>query len=206
MLIVCIAALTGLLCFCSFTWGVSRHFRHDSAMPRGMRLLSYGSLAALLWFLVRLATDGPSPAWPLAIVLMLAALGLFWSAVHATRRQRLTLAFSSDAPMFLHRHGPYAYVRHPFYSAYSLFWIATSLSSPGVIQWLAPVALVWAYVHAARTEERKFANSPLATDYRLYQHSTGMLFPLLWRDARSWAIVRGGPAANPVDRWRRDRI
>ena len=206
MLIVCIAALTALLCFCSFAWGVSRHFRHDAAMPRGMRLLSYGSLAALLWFLVRLAVQGLSPAWPLAIVLMLAALGLFWSTVHATRTQRLTLAFCADTPMFLHRHGPYAFVRHPFYSAYILFWIATSLSSPGIIQWLAPVALGCAYVHAARMEERKFANSPLATDYRLYQHGTGLMLPLLWRDPRSWAIVPSRPSANQADHRRRDQL
>ena len=207
MLDICIAALTALLCFCCFGWGVGRHFRNETAMPLGMRLLSLGSLAALLWFLARLAVDGLSAAWPLAILMMLASLGLFWCAVRATRTQRLTLAFDGDAPVFLHRHGPYGYVRHPFYSAYMLFWIATSLSSPGLVQWLAPAALCCVYVYAARREEEKFSKSSLAAQYRLYRQSTGMLFPLLWRDPRAsqlwrdpraWAILRRRPAPSRV--------
>ena len=143
MLDICIAALTALLCFGCFACGVSHHCRNGTAMPLGMRLLSLGSLAALLWFLARLGLDGLPAVWPLAILMMLASLGLFWCALLATRTQRLTLAFDGDAPVFLHRHGRYG----------MLFWIATSLSSPGLTQWLAPAALYCAYVHAARKEE-----------------------------------------------------
>ena len=72
-------------------------------------------------------------------------------------------------------------MRHPFYVSYSLFWIgwAVGVWSPWAL--LAPLVLVPIYVAAARGEERKFARSEMAEQYRRYMREVGFFFPRLAR-------------------------
>jgi protein-S-isoprenylcysteine O-methyltransferase Ste14 len=149
-----------------------------------MRALSLASLVAISWFFVRVARRGVTPYWPISLLLMTAALALFWWAVSATRSRPLTLAFDSDMPMFLYNNGPYQRIRHPFYASYILFWFATSLATYGTVQWMVPVVMAAAYVMAARQEEHKFLGSSLRDDYRRYQARTSMLLPLNLRRQR----------------------
>ena len=79
----------------------------------------------------------------------------------------------------MHRSGPYAYVRNPFYLSYLLAEISTVVMWPGVLGALV-VALAVAYFQwLARFEERKFADSPVAAEYAEYAASTGRLLPRL---------------------------
>ncbi len=185
-----LVAAASVIGFGSFAWGVQRHFRRGDAMPRRMRWLSCASLLALLWFLLRIVRDGVAGAWPIALTLMLAASALFWAAIGATRARRPTLAFDDDVPAFLYQHGPYRLIRHPFYSAYIVFWIATSLATPGLISWLVPIVFGLVYIDAARREERKFASSALSAQYHLYRERTGMMWPRVSPPTQGRAIHR----------------
>jgi protein-S-isoprenylcysteine O-methyltransferase Ste14 len=80
--------------------------------------------------------------------------------------------------------GPYRWVRHPLYSAgIALFLSIGLMAANGFILICAVVALIGVRLVVVPLEEAqlvlKFGN-----DYRLYQHRTGSLAPLL-RGART---------------------
>jgi protein-S-isoprenylcysteine O-methyltransferase Ste14 len=169
--------LPGFVCFAAFSWGVKSHFRSTGAMPAGMKVTSGLSLAGFLWFGVRLAAGPATPFWPAVIALFAASLLIFAAAINASRKTPPTLAFDTDKPSFLLNHGPYRYVRHPFYLAYMIFWTATAIATPGLLPWFAPAVMFILYSHAATREERKFAGSELAAAYASYRAKAGMFLP-----------------------------
>jgi len=167
----------GFLCFAAFSWGVKAHFRRTGPVPAGTALIGLLTVAGFVFFALRVAICAPCAAWPAACGLFAAALALFWCTVRATRQTPPTLAFDTDQPSFLLRHGPYRYVRHPFYLSYLLFWTGTALAFPGLAPWLVPALMLVVYGRAAALEERKFKDSPLCAAYKAYRRQAGMFFP-----------------------------
>jgi protein-S-isoprenylcysteine O-methyltransferase Ste14 len=178
-IVAAVLLAAGGVCFAAFSWGVKAHFRQTGRIPAGTYLISALTLTGFLWFAWRIVTGGPAVTWQPALALYVLSMTLFVWTVSATRKTPPTLAFDTDTPAFLLRHGPYQYVRHPFYAAYLLFWLGTALASPGLLPWLAPLVMLGVYWHAARREERKFASSTLASDYQRYRSKTGMFIPRL---------------------------
>ena len=183
--------LLGVVCCLSFIWAVRWHFVRHSGMRAGMRILSLFTLFGFSWFLYSSVSHlgrsmGPGknasdfPAYLAATVLIIVSLCLFWCSVAMTRVQPLTLAFALDAPTYMHVRGPYAYVRHPFYSSYVIFWLATAVAERNLLGWLILILMTALYSIAAKREEKKFALSPLAATYSDYRGRTGMLIPILW--------------------------
>ncbi|MDE1883568.1 MAG: isoprenylcysteine carboxylmethyltransferase family protein [Rhodospirillales bacterium] len=171
-----ITSFVAAVCFAVFSWGVKKHFRSTGAMPLGMKLISLLSLALFAAFAWHIA-QGTSGLWLVALGLFIASLAVFAAAVAASHRTPPTLAFDTDAPNFLLQHGPYRYVRHPFYLAYVLFWLGTAVAVPGALGWAAPLVMTALYIEAAAREERKFANSDLAGAYQAYRARAGMFWP-----------------------------
>lgn len=167
----------GSACFASFCWGLRWHFRTPAATPLGMQLVVLLSLGGFAWF-ARDVGNGPlGPAWPVAALLLAMAFVVFGAAVRASKVAHLTVAFATDQPQVLIQQGPYRLVRHPFYSAYLTYWVATALARPGWEPWLL-VAVFWVvYWHAGSLEEAKFARSHLAPHYASYRRKTGMFVP-----------------------------
>lgn len=175
-MITVVTGLAGFVCFAAFSWGVKGHFRSTGAMPLGMRVTSAISLGGFVWFLWHLRA-GASGNWPVALALFAGGLGVFAWAIQATRRTPPTLAFDTDQPSFLLHHGPYQYVRHPFYLAYLMFWIGTAAAAQTQLAWAAPALMAALYFNAATREERKFATSELAGAYAAYRAKAGMFLP-----------------------------
>jgi len=158
-------------------------------MPLGMCLLSVATLLGFGSFLCvsvqNLRTSGVTDLndqltlQSTVVPIFAMSLALFWWTISTTRRHPLTLAFTSDVPVHLQTTGPYAYVRHPFYLAYVLFWIGAAVAANELVSWIMPVVMTLSYVAAARREESKFEASPLASDYKVYRLQTGMLVPHL---------------------------
>jgi protein-S-isoprenylcysteine O-methyltransferase Ste14 len=168
--------------FLSFTWAIKKHFRpnNQEKMPIGMRLIS---LFGLISFAVQIMAIWLKDEFHLISSLVgalsyLASLFLFYWAVKTTLEHRLTLAYSTDAPRFLLTTGPYGLIRHPFYSAYSVFWVAGFLATQ---QWwlLVPMTgMIWLYYQAAKMEEEKFSTSHiLQKEFLEYRKQTGMFLP-----------------------------
>lgn len=84
---------------------------------------------------------------------------------------------TDDRPEHLVRDGPYAWVRHPFYSSFILALAGCLLAVPHVV---TSLALVWGAVRLRGTairEEARFLASDLAGEYRSYMAVTGRLLP-----------------------------
>jgi protein-S-isoprenylcysteine O-methyltransferase Ste14 len=175
-IIIILTGLAGLACFSAFSWGVKAHFRQTGEMPFGMKLTSGISLVGFAWFGWHLIS-GVSEAWPLVLALFAGSLSVFVWAIKATRRTPPTLAFDTDAPSFLLHHGPYRFVRHPFYLSYLMFWIGTAAIAHGLLPWAAPALMAALYFDAATREERKFAMSELSSAYAAYRAQAGMFLP-----------------------------
>jgi protein-S-isoprenylcysteine O-methyltransferase Ste14 len=175
----------GLICFGAFVWGVKGHFRSSGKLPPGMRLVSLVSFAGFMWFTLRLVVGYPLGHWKAALVLFAVSLLLFFWAIFASRRTPPTVAFETDQPVFLLRHGPYQYVRHPFYLSYLIFWMATAIAFAGLLPWVAPLGMLAIYQNAASREEGKFAKSDLAAAYAQYRRQAGMFLP------RASALLQG---------------
>ena len=118
--------LSGIAGFGAFGWGVRGHFVGDKT-PGGMQIVFALSLLGIAVFLFDLwqtsARIGGGPGF----CLHLSAIVLFGWAVLATRQNRPALAFAGERPNHVFRSGPYAYIRHPFYTSYLLFWLGCAL-------------------------------------------------------------------------------
>lgn len=161
-------------------WGAIWHFRRVERVPAALTALT---IAWAVAFATQLAGLWPTRqlwayAWTAVPVLVIAFALWAWTIV-TTRKAQLTLAFSRDVPHALIDRGPYRHVRHPFYTSYTLYWLAGALAT--LTWWVAAPAIIAIilYVVAARREERKFAASGLAGAYADYRARTGMFFPKL---------------------------
>ena len=107
-------ALSGLLVFGGFAWGVRGHFV-SARLPIGMKLILALSSLDMVGYLLEIGNAGV-PDWRRAAAFGLPALagGLFLWACAATRRDRPGVAFSPSDPVRLFDAGPFRFVRHPF--------------------------------------------------------------------------------------------
>lgn len=173
------------LCFGSFFWGALFLFKRPKPRPPLMVVVSacialtiLSQIAAILGYYlhdpIRLVT---------ASVLYVISFVLFWCAVVAVRGNDMSYAFAPGPPRGFVQNGPFAWIRHPFYTSYLTAWLAGWVATG---QWwlLAPAAVTgWLLLRAAQTEEAAFLASPFAVEYRLYQRSTGRFLPRLWRSS-----------------------
>src|SRR5262245_53127453 len=140
----------------------------------GIILSMYATLAAAL--------TGITPQYPMQLLGaagLLASLGLYeWSA-SSIRGRVFSFAGNHDVPQFVHRSGPYAYVRNPFYLSYLLAEISTVVMRPSVWGGVVIVLAIAYFQWLTRFEERKFADSPVAAEYAEYSAKTGRLLPRL---------------------------
>ncbi|GHD12192.1 methyltransferase family protein [Tianweitania populi] len=165
----------------SFSWGLRGHFRAPDGMPRGMQALTAVSgLAGLLLVFLTLRNGVELPETLGFVAMSLLALSLFWWAVDTTRRRPPHVAHSGKDPDTLYEDGPYAYVRHPFYLAYCLFWVGSAIAVGGH-QWLVAAFLVIWYYVTSRREETHFLRSSMAGSYSEYRRRTGMILPKVHR-------------------------
>ncbi len=168
-------------CIASFGWALKGFFRSVEKTPPGLRLIQIAGLVFTLahgFALVQAREMRPLPGL-IGLVLYGFSFWLFWSCIRANRQKPLTLAFNSDQPQHLTAHGPYRFVRHPFYSSYLIAWAAGAIASGQLWLWISVALMTAIYFVAASGEEGKFLNSPLATDYQQYRAQTGMFWPRL---------------------------
>lgn len=170
-------ASLGAACFTCFTWGTLRHFVGKDKEWGGTWAISILSLCGFGCFLWRVLSRPLSPRWTVACILFAVSVGLWGWALATTWLTPPTLAFTDDEPHLLLSAGPYRWIRHPFYSAYLMFWIGTAAVTRDLSGWIVVLILGAVYVVAARHEEGKFARSTLADRYATYAARTGMFLP-----------------------------
>lgn len=191
---VLLLAGLSIICWLSFAWAIVWHFHRSTAPSPLMRLVAVLGTVFGIWQAATIAAlDAISlPAALSGVCLYVMSLALFWWAVSATKAHRLSLAFASAQSSRIIVHGPYRWIRHPFYASYLLYWLAGVLTS---WQWellLTVILMGGLYGKAAVREERAFLLGDQAETYRHYMARTGRLFPKVLRARNSFseAFVR----------------
>ena len=169
--------LPALACFLAFSWGTLGHFRPVGPIPLGMRLIGVVSVVTITAFGWSILTSPLPDTWPAAPILSIASLALFAWAARTTRGAGFALAFAEASPSKLLLCGPFHYMRHPFYTSYLLFWLATYISTNFILCSLGFSTLLICYFIAARKEERCILRGRLAAEYASYMLETGVCFP-----------------------------
>jgi protein-S-isoprenylcysteine O-methyltransferase Ste14 len=178
-----VTLLIGTACFASFGYGMRSYFIKPERKTLPMYLVSEVGIAICLVQLGLLAYHG---AWSGrlgvgalggALALYGVSMALFWWAMRTVREHRLTFAYSQDTPRFLIEKGPYRYIRHPFYTAYTLCFLAVPLALGSWWLLLTTLFMFAVYRQSAMMEEQKFARSELAVQYGEYMMRTGCFVP-----------------------------
>jgi protein-S-isoprenylcysteine O-methyltransferase Ste14 len=178
--------IVGSTCFLSFGVGIRFYFTKPAKKTLPMYLITEVGTCIALFHLGLLAYHGvwrqhlDARALAGALALYAGSLSLFWWTIYTVRQDRLTFAYSKDVPRVLIEAGPYRYIRHPFYTAYTLGFVAAPVALLSV--WLLPTAMFMfiVYRESALMEEQKFADSELEAQYREYTRRTGRFFPRLF--------------------------
>lgn len=111
------------------------------------------------------------------VLAILSTLLVAWT--WRTHRIRLSLwHMENDAPQSLVTSGPYAWMRHPFYTSFLLGTLGAACHAPhlGLV-----ATFVYAFVVLDRTaarEERRLAKSQFGAEYTEYMRATPRFFPL----------------------------
>lgn len=179
-----LAILTMVVAHGIMLWLAVRFFRRDSDnAPRRLAWIGAANACLALFVLVRSVTEPREFAIATTSALLYAASSLLMLAARASHRGRPPdYIFGQDLPRGLVVWGPYRWVRHPFYLAYTLAWIAgVAMSGGHGIVAVGAAAMVAVLSSAAAREEAQFLASPFAEAYRGYQRVTGRLLPVWWR-------------------------
>ncbi|WP_196260234.1 methyltransferase family protein [Pelagibacterium limicola] len=176
-----LVAAAGLLTVGAYIWSLRGHFV-SKTMPKGTRVISaLVAASTVLYLYLTFALDQPLWAQIAGFAFQLVAGALFAAAIRASRQAQLEYIFTPEKPRGLVETGPYRYMRHPFYSSYILFWSGWALATWSAFAVPSVVLFIVLYVVAARGEEEKFAQTPLAQTYAAYKARTGFLWPRLAR-------------------------
>jgi protein-S-isoprenylcysteine O-methyltransferase Ste14 len=81
-------------------------------------------------------------------------------------------------------HGPYRWVRHPFYDSAALLMVAVSLIAANWFLFVTGVVLVFLLIIRTRTEERNLV-ARFGDSYRAYMERTGRFLPKITSNRRS---------------------
>jgi protein-S-isoprenylcysteine O-methyltransferase Ste14 len=175
--------------FAMITLGSTQVFRvADSGAARGRILIGTLAVPGAGYALYSLWTPN-SRAWATlgTTGLLVYGLVMFMSAFVANRKRPLNFVFSVQQPKHLVMHGPYRYVRHPFYSSYCAAWSAAFLGTLNPLLGSLAALMIAIYAFAARSEEDAFARSAQSEEYSAYRRATGMLMPSIKSSlARIW--------------------
>lgn len=175
--LLAVAAATGVIIAVAL-----QDFFIDSRVnnPRIRALQDVGVGLAVVHFGGMLLLGSASPRWAAAgIGMYVAATLLFLSALESARRVQLPRTLVDEPmPKALITTGPFALVRHPFYVAYSLAWLAAPVATHGPLITLSGLLAVATYVVAARREER-LLEAHFGDLYRAYRAKAGLIVPSL---------------------------
>lgn len=168
------------LSFFIYAYAIKRLFSREHGVDSRMKALQIAGVGAAVAHLWAIGTAIAMSPVRLAVALVLYGLGLavFFAARRAVGEFMLTLAFSPDSPTTLLRTGIYSRIRHPFYTAYLLTWVAGIAAAPGIATVATTLLMGTFYWVAADREEQKFANSSLAGDYASYRKQAGRFWPI----------------------------
>lgn len=179
-----VTLLLAVVVFVGFWWARRSYFATPPEIPPGRFPLRFAGPLFGIVSITLIASSGESLTHGMglaAAACFTASAGLFGASVRAHRNVRPNIAGIPGAPEALVTSGPYGMVRHPFYTAYMLFWIGCAIASPRAVSMLIALVMFFLYLRAALVEESTILQSPLGETYAQYAKRTRMFFPYLRR-------------------------
>lgn len=85
---------------------------------------------------------------------------------------------NNDAPVSIVTWGPYAYVRHPFYSAFLLCQLSAFFVFPHIATLGITLYSICILFFTARREEKRLSDSEFGEEYQTYMQKTGRFWPV----------------------------
>ncbi|HEX3925351.1 MAG TPA: methyltransferase [Streptosporangiaceae bacterium] len=134
------------------------------------------------------------PAQQAAVVLSAASIALMFYT-WGTHRVRLYLWHQTgDAPQEIVTYGAYRWIRHPFYTAYLLLFLAAAAFFPSWATFGLVAYMLVALTLTAAGEEQRLSASAFGAEYRRYLASTGRFVPRL----AAWPGIRRATHEEPT--------
>lgn len=185
MVMADIAKFSGIAYFvCIGLWFATAqaHFdRSSRARPMLFAVVALSAFVSIATIFILIRVDVPQGRLMAALLVATGAALLFRWGLRSIARKNLGLAFSGIVPPEVVQRGPYRHVRHPLYTAYSIFWLSCAYLTASFVVAILAFLIVVLYGLAARSEERDILRSSLGPAYREYRRRTGLLFPRLFR-------------------------
>jgi protein-S-isoprenylcysteine O-methyltransferase Ste14 len=166
-----------------FLVALQNFFVQPPVLTRGQRF--FQDLSVVLGVthgLALLVLNAAGDLWAGAgIAIYAVSAALFLAAIEAARDAPMTRTFVYEPRcQTILTTGPYRWLRHPIYLAYSLAWLAAPIATHNLVLALTAVAMITCYVLSAREEERLLAAGPRGDEYRAWQARTWRLLPFVY--------------------------
>jgi protein-S-isoprenylcysteine O-methyltransferase Ste14 len=153
------------------------HF--GSGAKSGTNIVSVASLLGFAAVIYTVWTQAEIHLWAvLGVALQSLSAFLFGWSVGASGRRNLSLAGGESRSTRLLTEGPYAVVRHPFYTSYIIFWIAGIAVAPSAITAASALLLIVIYFYVSRGEDEVLAKR-FKGEFAQWRDRTGAFFPKL---------------------------
>jgi protein-S-isoprenylcysteine O-methyltransferase Ste14 len=153
-------------------------FRMGMNPVKQISILKVGAVLSFglqTWTLYHLESDNLAQLEVAEGALVASSCLFFWAL--RTSLVRLSEVYSTDLPEVLNSKGAYKWVRHPFYTSYTMMYLAGCIASLSPVLIAQTLFMFTMYFRAARFEERKFSKSSLSEAYQEYKNKTWMFFP-----------------------------
>lgn len=175
-----------LLIVISLVWGRLYFFKLSAGTPRVLAFLydvAVGCQIVLTLYGFMNVTEHSLYVLIVPFLYLLSLL-VFWTAIKTAKS--LDFAFSNKVGDIVTT-GPFALVRHPFYTSYLLAWWPGTVFLGWPVLWISALCLTGFYVISAKKEERTIMSSPASVQYSIYQQQVGMFIPRIgkWKQSSS---------------------
>ena len=169
--------LSAVAFFASQVWSSASHFVTSDLQLAAKFVIAKVVFGLLALMAIVVVYAQPPVAQLVGILLIWLALLLFWLTVRETRQAQLRAVFTKEMPGSLVQTGPYAYVRHPFYTSYLTYWLGLAFASWSILGAVLFVVTFSIYWRAAGAEEAKFLSTDMAETYREFAATRSRFFP-----------------------------
>jgi protein-S-isoprenylcysteine O-methyltransferase Ste14 len=177
-----LAILLSLLNF-ALIGALPRVFFRPGTLNRNWWLTATPLFAMATLLLARLMSSTASGAvvsWPAAVVLAAASIALIRTTIGVHRVPLALWHQHNDRAHDLVTHGPYAYVRHPFYSAFLLALAGAVAAAPSALTLI--IAMLGAVqLHRTAVGEERRLRAQFGMAYVTYMQRTGRFLPVMSR-------------------------
>lgn len=171
-----------VLFFSGVIWSNLFHFKNSNRANIYIAIIKIVGAILIFDNLYLSVTDTNIEIWQTAIglCLIVAASALFSWAIYANYTEPLSFAFTHLEKDNFKKKGPYNFIRHPIYAAYTYGWMAGIILHISWVLALLSAIMVTLYYKASLIEEETLVSGPHRNEYLLYRERTGLYWPKIF--------------------------